>query len=131
MTDETAATEDQAEAEAERKKESLWDSFTRTDLKLLIVTFAGTLAANIVTVIVVAVAVVIARWNLAGQRLSIRVVIGNLVAAVVFMGCEIIIIRRMRRTGQKDILLVTLVAASGLFILLFVLVLIGYASGVR
>jgi hypothetical protein len=131
MTDETAATEDQAEAEAEPKKESLWDSFTRTDLKLLIVTFAGTLAANIVTVIVVAVAVVIARWNLAGQRLSIRVVIGNLVAAVVFMGCEIIIIRRMRRTGQKDILLVTLVAASGLFILLFVLVLIGYASGVR
>lgn len=40
---------------------SFWASFTQADMRVLVITFAGTLAANIVTVLVVAVAVVVAR----------------------------------------------------------------------
>lgn len=65
MTEESAAAGDQAQAEVgaeiEPENESLWASFNRADMKLFIVTFAGTLAANVMTVTVVAVALLIAR----------------------------------------------------------------------
>jgi hypothetical protein len=51
--EESASAEARARHEAPRE-ESLWDSFTRADMKLLRITFAGTLAANVVTVMVVA-----------------------------------------------------------------------------
>jgi hypothetical protein len=60
---EQPAQEDQAEEgqAGKERQESLWASFTRDDMKLFLVTFAGTVAANIVTVMVVAVAVIFAR----------------------------------------------------------------------
>jgi hypothetical protein len=59
MTEESAA-EDRAVA-GEHRNESFWASFNRADAKLFLITFAGTVAANVVTVMTVAVAIIVAR----------------------------------------------------------------------
>jgi len=48
-------TTDQKER-GEDQEPSFWPSFTRADTRLFIVTFAGTLAANVMTLVVVALA---------------------------------------------------------------------------
>lgn len=60
--------EDPAEGDQVEKErqESLWASFNRADMRLLIVTFAGTVAANVVTVMVVAIAIIVARSQING-----------------------------------------------------------------
>jgi hypothetical protein len=54
-------TDSPADEAPEEREKPFWQSFTQADIKLLMVTFIGTVAANIVTVIVVAVAVVLVR----------------------------------------------------------------------
>ena len=44
-----------------RRKESFPGSFSRDDAKLLLITFAGTVAANVMTVIAVAAAIIVDR----------------------------------------------------------------------
>ena len=51
----------------EREQQSFWESLDRADKKLFLVTFAGTVAANVVTVTVLAIAVIIARPSVSGQ----------------------------------------------------------------
>ncbi len=51
------------EEPAEDRKTSLRHSFSQADMRVLVVTFAGTLGANVMTVVVVAAAVVVARGS--------------------------------------------------------------------
>jgi hypothetical protein len=50
--------------------ESLWGSFNRADIKLFLITFAGTVAANVVTVLVVAVAVILVQHRVPGLHVG-------------------------------------------------------------
>jgi hypothetical protein len=48
-------------ADSERPNKPIFQSWTPGDIKLLIITIAGTVAANIITVIIVALAIIVAR----------------------------------------------------------------------
>jgi hypothetical protein len=60
-------TESTEKESAEEREHSFSASFSQGDLRLFLITFAGTVAANILTVMVVAVAVILARPQLVGR----------------------------------------------------------------
>jgi hypothetical protein len=53
---------------AEEREHSFLASFSQGDLRLFLITFAGTVAANVVTVMIVAVAVIAARPQVSGRH---------------------------------------------------------------
>ena len=68
-----------------------WASFNRADMKLFLLTFGGTLTANVLTVLVVGVALIVAQAGTPGRvqaftRADTWLVIGGLVAGVVGAG---------------------------------------------
>jgi hypothetical protein len=104
-------------------------SFSQADLKLFVVTFAGTVAANVVTVIIVAVALLLARPP-AGVRPTPAAVLIDLYAVVIGLMTVGIAIRHMRG-GRRDLVLLFLVTITGLGGLIFAMILLGYAVGVK
>jgi hypothetical protein len=130
---EDQAGEDQA---GKGRQESIWASFTRDDMKLLLITFAGTVAANVVTVMVVALAVIAARPT-KGLRLTVSIVLIFVTYVVVGILCaaiSAIATRRMRARGVTSRVIRVMIAgvvAMGLFALVYLLVLLGLAAGVK
>ena len=128
MTDETA--EDRPE---EKKAESFLASFNRADAKLLIVTFAGTVAGGLATVMVVAVAIICVRWEASQSPSAIHLTI--IVLSGLGVGISAIIsglsgFRRYHAVFDRRADLA--VALMGVAIVTFtLLLLLGYAVGVK
>jgi hypothetical protein len=121
--------DDSQEEPAEERERSFLASFSQADLKLFVVTFAGTVAANVVTVIIVAVALLLARPP-AGVRPTPAAVLIDLYAVVIGLMTVGIAIRHMRG-GRRDLVLLFLVTITGLGGLIFAMILLGYAVGVK
>lgn len=127
------------EEPAEEREHSFWASFSQADLRLFLLTFAGTVAANVVTVVVVAVALILARPPLSERPTPYSVLI--FLAVVVFgtLGVYVTLtsFRRSRRrtrdpaTLPTEALMLLTGLALGLLTLVFLLTLLGYAVGVK
>ena len=77
-----AANTEKEPAEEEEHEASFWASFTRADTRLFLMTFAGTVAANIVTVMVVAVALIASRPSNGGRRPTVGSVLIDLFCVI-------------------------------------------------
>lgn len=123
---EERAEEDQAGKE---RQESLWESFNRADMKLFVVTFAGTLAANVVTVMVVAVAIIFDRPV---KRPTAPPVLDYVIIAIVSMiGLGVgrtLLHHKASRNRRLGVMSVAWAVTVGLMTLL---VLLGHAVGVK
>ena len=86
------------QAEGERQKPFL-STFTHDDAKLLLVTFVGTVVANIITVMTVALAVAgdRSRW-FGGYGSLTNKVIGNIIFLTLFGVMLLVAIRSLRRS---------------------------------
>ncbi len=130
----TATADDSQEEDGREAEPSSF--FSRDDVKLLVITFAGTVAANVVTVIVVAIAIILARPGFAGPHTPRMVLlnIGYAVLGVPIVWGGLMTWRRKRPTPDPLVyrgLSLALIVAMGLMTLLWVLVLLGYAVGVK
>ena len=111
-------------------------SFTQADLKLFLVTFAGTVAANVGTVMIVAVAVIVTRPPI-GVRPGAGAVLTDLCGAAIGLmtiGIGVAALRRWRssyKTSRPEVVMLVLAAVMGLGTLAFLLALLGYAVGVK
>jgi hypothetical protein len=132
---EQPAPERQAEKE---RQESLWASFTRADMRLFLVTFAGTVAANLVTVVVVAVAIIFARPSNSARPTPgvvfnyLYLVSFGILALVGLLGW----FRKNRSKGStsRTVATIWVVFATVTLVLMTLvplLVLLGYAVGVK
>lgn len=127
-----------AEKAEEDSEKSFLASFTRADAKLLLITFAGTVAANVVTVMVVAFAVILARSSTTTPRPTEGAVLIDLAAVaagVMTLGVGVSFMRQ-RRVGAAysrviTLIIVVLVVAECLISAVFLLVLLGDAVGVK
>lgn len=136
MTDQAA---DDAEnmAKEDRKESSFLPLFTRADTRLFLITFAGTVAANVVTVMLVALAVVMVRHPGFGKPTMHAVLILVIMAilGMLIVGFGAISIRRKRpadtdsRTTMAS--LFVLVVIMGALTSVYLLALVGFAAGVR
>lgn len=129
---------DAAVKEAEERDTSFWSSFSQDDIRLLVVTFAGTVAANVVTAVVVAVAVIAARPSPGYQITSAGVLktIGLVLLGALITLTGTVAIRWTRKRGWPfarwiTVILLVLVAVAAVGTLVFVLVLLGLAVGVK
>ena len=120
-------------------KMPFWGSFSQADIRLLVITFAGTVAANVVTVLVVAVAIIAVRSS-ANPRPTLSAVLALLVSlvafAVIVVASTVAAIRQNRHPGGMYtrvfmVVMVGLTVLLALGALFFLLVLIGYAVGVK
>ena len=134
----TTTADDTHDEPAEERQPSLLASFSRADLRLLLVTFAGTVAANVVTVMVVAIAIILARPRVVGAPPTVNVVLAFLVSAVSALGFLpflILYFRDKRAKGKisprEDVLIVVLLMLMGLLGTLALLTLLGWAVGVK
>lgn len=116
----------------------LLGNFSQADLKLLLITFGGTVAANVVTVMVVALAVILSRPRVVGVPLNVNAVVAFLVCAVSglgFLPFLILYFRDKRAKGmispREDVLIVVLLMLMGLLGTLALLTLLGWAVGVK
>ena len=133
MTD-APATATPAEKEAEK---SFWASFTQADKRLRLITFAGTVAANFVTVMVVAAAVILTRPpNTSGPTLgSVLIYLGCVICGVLAVGVGITVVRRKPPAGTIfrtfAVTLGFFLVAMGLITSVFLIVLLGEAAGLK
>jgi hypothetical protein len=127
--------DDTHEEPAEERQTSLWTSFSQADLKLFLITFAGTVAANLATVMVVAVALILD----GSQRPTARGVISLLVIAIIGLAFVVHAITTRPRKRAHDIrsvrwakiALMALTGLMGLLVSLYLLGLLGYAVRVK
>ena len=116
----------------EERQESFWDSFNRADAKLFLVTFAGTVAANVLTVMLVAIAIISDRARFV-KPTSTGVIFSLIVA--LFGGLGIVGARQvLREKGQTRLnkgVGWIVVAFMCSVTLLIVLSLLGYAAGIK
>lgn len=130
-------TESTDKAPAHEREQSFWASFSQGDAKLFLVTFAGTVAANVVTVMIVAVAVVVARSGTKGRPTAFGVLIDLFcaVSGVLAVTVGVTTVRPLRKidkTSRAVFLAVGILAVVlGLIGVLFLLILLGYAVGVK
>jgi predicted cation transporter len=141
-------TEPETDEEPERKP-SLLSSFDRDDTKLLIVTIGGTLIANVMTVLVVGLALILAKDYGLGpvetfgperaQLIQLHAeyvrILETLSAGFVCAGmCAVLVIRLMRRMKARRPRTTRFIVAStvaiGLGCTLMLLLWLGLASGV-
>jgi len=131
MTEEPATAADGA---GKKHEESFWASFNRADMKLFLLTFAGTVAANVVTVMVVAVAIILAQPPKGERPTTLLLFSLTLVAGgIFFMGVGTILFRRMHKISRMIMAEVFLVCTvgMGLCTLEFLLILLGFAVKVK
>jgi hypothetical protein len=132
---------DTGRAEKEREP-SFVASFTAADWRLLVMTFTGTLAANVVTVVVVALAVIVARYMLSteanGPHPNVPLYLGlSALCCVVNVPLIIVAVVIARKTpdGRRQAIARRLMIASAAvgspITLLLMLILLGAATGVR
>src|SRR5262245_46499455 len=124
------------------RESSFWRTFTQSDMRLLLLTFAGTLAANVMTVVVVAFAIIAAHAlrpykdntpPTPGTMLEM-VALGVLWIAML-TGCVIALRQRNRpnTTAGRIFARVTVAATAALTLMTatLLLALLGYAVGVE
>lgn len=139
MTSQSATASEGDPAEPTTKPQSFWASFSGPDLRTLAVTIMGTLIANLVTIMVVAIAIgldrAFTRPSVAGPLGAGGVVyICGVLAfffAVFAAGLGYQSARLRRTTGRHSRVLTSACATSGCATLIFVLVLLGAAAGFR
>jgi hypothetical protein len=128
---------DSRDEHAEEREQSLWASFSRADMRLFLVTFAGTVAANVVTVMVVAVAVIVARSGTSGRPTAGGVLIDLFcgLSGAMAVGIGVTAIRPLRKSGTqfRGVMLAIggIAVATGLLGVVFLLIVLGYAVGVK
>jgi hypothetical protein len=126
-----ATTPDDTEHGDKEPEPSFLASFNRADAKLFLVTFAGTVAANVITVMVVAVAVILARPQLAG-----RPTVG-LVLVYLFLGgfgvllTSVSIVRLRRKRVISKMFILILMVFSAILVSEDLLILLGFAVRVK
>lgn len=125
--------DDKHEEPTGERQPSFLASFSQADLRLLLITFAGTVAANVVTVMVVAVALIAAR-----PKNSERPTVASVLILALFGLIGVFIVargapdfRRKRARGTTTVTLRVLTVVMGLMTLEILLVLLGYAVGVK
>ncbi len=132
-----AASEDapsQETREEKRSSEREAARWSRSDTRLLLVTFLGTVAANLLTVLIVALAILFARGGNTGVALygaaALNPALGLEVLVIVGSLMALLLIRRLRRSvplrEQGNLLLVCVVIAA-----MTALLLLGFAEGVK
>ena len=126
--------------DGEKKRDSIFGNWTSDDSKLLIITIAATVVANIFTVILVALTVIVAR--------SMRPNPGTPGSYVFFFGSSLLpligvwmilsFLRATRRGKEVDLtsrvikwIIIAVGILEGFFALLYVLGMIGFAVGVK
>jgi hypothetical protein len=129
----TSAEEEPTEHAGKDAEPSFWDSFNQADVKLFVVTFAGTLAANIVTVLVVAFAVIADRTS--NRPVDTPITIA-LTAPVVFVGFLAMtagdrLLRRQRKIARRRKVFLWILVLTWPIVLTAVLVLLGWAAGIK
>jgi hypothetical protein len=132
--EDTQPTEDK-----EDNKKPILPSLTSEDIKLLVITFAGTVAANLVTVLFVGLAIAIAHsFDLAGAPLGwiILVTFATVVSITTAVSLSVIFSRERNTeqkffTGRYKKFWTTLGVYSAVAALMFVLMWIGIASGIK
>jgi hypothetical protein len=130
-------TESAEKEPAEEREHSFLASFSQADLRLFLITFAGTVAANVVTVMVVAVALIVARPQLGGRPTvgAVLTLVGFAAIGVVMVGRNVtsLLHKRPRDTTSRTLNapLLTLTVILGLITSEIVLILLGLAVGVK
>jgi hypothetical protein len=126
-------TDDSQEEHGKHEKEaepSFWASFNRTDAKLLVVTIVGTLAANVVTVMVVAVAIIVV--GASRSRPSSDLVYTTLLDTVLGILVTGFLVSSFRRArGGFKVIRAVIAIMSGLFTVQLLLILLGYAANIK
>jgi hypothetical protein len=127
-------------ADNERQNKSVFQSWTPDDRKLLIITIAATVAANIITVILVALAIILARSFRPHPRTTgnYESVFGSSLLPALGVWTVLSFWRHSRRKRATDSVdrmirwtMAILGIFEGLFILSYILAFIGFAAGVR
>jgi hypothetical protein len=132
----TATPTEQPHAEIEPP---FWSTFSTPDLRTLVVTFAGTLAANVVTVVVVAAAIIAAR-PLHSQHhayyvnllISSAIIVPFGIGAVYYWTRAVINRRKLGgRSRARMLAYKVFIVMISLNVLLTLLVLVGLAFNVK
>ena len=122
---------------AEEREGSLWVSFSQADMRLFLVTFAGTVAANIVTVMVVAVALIASRPANGGRPTvgSVLIDLFCVISGVMTVGIGV---AAFRYKGRRDttsrtitVMIASVTVFMGLLASVYLLILLGYAVDVK
>jgi hypothetical protein len=133
----TTTPDETQEEPAEERQRSFWASFSQTDLRLFLVTFAGTVAANVLTVMIVAVAVIAARPENSGRPTASGALDDILVLAIAatLLGISMAAWSPWRpwvgRLRALNVVGPVITVVLGLFTLVYLLILLGYAAGVK
>jgi hypothetical protein len=129
---------DGAQAQEDASERSFWASFSQADLRLFLVTFAGTVAANMVTVMVVALALIASRPPRGKQGANAGGVVILVIFSVLGLASVIVSVAALRRNRSKHtmdlttkVILATLAVSLGVLAVLSLLILLGWAAGVK
>jgi hypothetical protein len=132
------ADDSQEEHGAKEVERSFWATFTRADMRLFLVTFAGTVTANIVTVMVVALALIASRPPSGQQGANAGGVVILVIFSVLGLASVIVSVAALRRNRSKHtmdlttkVILAALAVSLGVLALLSLLILLGWAAGVK
>jgi len=128
VAEEPAAADYEVDWLAPKPEQSLWASFTQADRKVFLITFAGTVAANVATVLVVALAVIIARSSHTGWFADTGL------ALTFGMMCLTQRVKSWYRQEGRRITspaLITYVACFAVLLTVLLLVLVGRAAGIK
>lgn len=127
-------------ADDEKKRESIFRDWTSDDSKLLIITIAATIVANIFTVIVVALTVIVARSMRPnpGTPGSYAFFFGSSLFPLIGVWIILSFLRTTRRKKEVDLtgqvikwIIIAVGILEGFFALLYILGMIGFAAGVK
>jgi hypothetical protein len=125
-----------AEPAANETEESFWSSFTRADMRLLVVTIAGTMIGAILTLALIAIAIIVARqFAKSGGLASSAAFLGEGIGALVALGLLIGWVgRRFVAPGWRGVVRgwsVIWYVGACLYALFLVLGVLGYAAGIK
>jgi hypothetical protein len=126
-----------AERSEDKHEHSFLASFSQADLRLFLITFAGTVAANVITVMVVAVAVILTRppMTLRPNVDGVVTLLAFSVIGLAFVITNVALLRRKRPRHPIDptmkVYLLTMTIFAGLLASEGLLILLGWAVGVK
>jgi hypothetical protein len=121
--------------EHETNELSFWRSFSQADIRLLVVTTAGTVIGAVLTVAIVAVAIITAKLfagsgGLAGTGAFIGSMLGGLLAVAILMGQTLRFVPPDWRIVVRSLRLL-MYGLAGIFLMFFLFGLLGYAAGIK
>jgi hypothetical protein len=123
-----------------RHKKAIFPSFSSDDIKLLVITFAGTVVANIVTVLFLGLAIATAHWSkIAHTALPLIPIIPVVIIASFIAAVSLLAPLWRQRNRQykyikgtrKKVVLITIAIATLGYGLILLLSLAGLAAGIK